>query len=157
MRKPRVIKPKVKGFFDKRTFSIQYVVSCPTTKRCAVVDPVFDYDEQSGATDTRNADAIVKYVEQQGLKIERILDTHPHADHFSAAQYLKRKTASPTAIGDRVRDVQKLWAGIYNWPDFPTDGPSGTACSRMVKGSRSAMSPRQSCSLRGIHQHRLPT
>jgi glyoxylase-like metal-dependent hydrolase (beta-lactamase superfamily II) len=123
MRKPRVIRPKVKGFFDKRTFSIQYVVSCPTTKRCAIVDPVFDYDEKSGATNTKNADAIVKYVEQHRLKIEWILDTHPHADHFSAAQYLKHKTASaPTAIGDRVRDVQKLWAGIYNWPDFPTDG-----------------------------------
>jgi glyoxylase-like metal-dependent hydrolase (beta-lactamase superfamily II) len=107
-------KPLVKGFFDERTFSIQYVVADPKTNKCAIVDPVLDFDEKSGATATRNADAILAYVREQGLTVEWILDTHPHADHFSAAQYLKAKTGAPTAIGEKVVDVQKLWKGIYN-------------------------------------------
>lgn len=115
-------KPSVKAFFDKRTFSIQYVVSDPETGKCAVIDPVLDFDEKSGATATRNADAILQYVETEGLSVEWILDTHPHADHFSAAPYLKEKTGAPTAIGDRIVEVQKLWKTIYNWTDFAADG-----------------------------------
>ncbi len=115
-------KPRVKGFFDKRTFSIQYVVSDPATGRCAIVDPVLDFDEKSGATATRNADAILAYVNDNGLSVEWILDTHPHADHLSAARYLKAKTGAPTAIGEKVVEVQKLWKDIYNWPGLPADG-----------------------------------
>ena len=115
-------KPVVKGFFDKRTFSIQYVVADPETKVCAIIDPVLDFDEKSGTTATRNADEILAYVAEQDLTVEWILDTHPHADHFSAAQYLKAKTGAPTAIGEKVVEVQKLWKAIYNWPDFEADG-----------------------------------
>jgi len=115
-------KPLVKAFYDKRTFSIQYVVTDAETKKCAIIDPVLDFDEKSGSTATDNADAILAYVKEQGLEIEWILDTHPHADHFSAASYLKAKTGAPTAIGEKVVDVQKLWKGFYNWPDFPADG-----------------------------------
>lgn len=119
---PMTKAPDVAGFYDPRTFSIQYVVSCPATKRCAIVDPVLDFDEKAGATATRNADAILDHVRREGLEVEWILDTHPHADHFSAAAYLKAKTGAPTAIGERVKDVQKLWKEIYGWPDFPADG-----------------------------------
>ena len=115
-------KPVVKGVFDKRTFSIQYVVSDPATKKCAVIDPVLDFDEKSGATATRSADEILAYIAAEGLNVEWILDTHPHADHLSAARYLKSKTGAPTAIGDRISEVQELWKKIYNWPDFPADG-----------------------------------
>ena len=115
-------RPEVKGFFDKRTWSVQYVVSDPTTGKCAIVDPVLDFDEKSGATATKNADAILEYVAAKGLEVEWILDTHPHADHFSAAHYLKSKTGAPTAIGERVVDVQNLWKGIYNWLSLATDG-----------------------------------
>ena len=115
-------KPTVKGFYDVRTGSIQYVVSDPATKRCAIIDPVYDFDEKSGATSTTNADAILAYIGSEGLTVEWILDTHPHADHFSAAHYLKAKAGAPTAIGAHVTDVQKLWKAIYNWPDFPADG-----------------------------------
>jgi len=115
-------RPEVKGFFDKRTWSVQYVVSDPKTRKCAIIDPVLDYDEKSGSTATVNADALLDYVRQRGLTVEWILDTHPHADHFSAARYLHEKTGAPTAIGAHVVDVQKLWKGIYNWPDFPADG-----------------------------------
>ena len=115
-------RPQVKGFFDKRTWSVQYVVSDPGTRKCAIVDPVLDFDERAGATATINADAILDYVRDNDLTVEWILDTHPHADHFSAAQYLKEKTGAQTAIGERVVDVQKLWQKIYNWPGLATDG-----------------------------------
>lgn len=115
-------KPLVKAFFDKRTFSIQYVVTDAKTKKCAIIDPVLDFDEKSGSTATGNADTILAYVQKEGLEIEWILDTHPHADHFSAASYLKAKTEAPTAIGEKVVEVQKLWKGFYNWPDFPANG-----------------------------------
>lgn len=114
--------PAVTGFYDPRTFSIQYVVADPASGQCAIVDPVLDYDERSGCTATRNADAILAHVERQGLTVAWILDTHPHADHFSAAGYLKERTAAPTAIGEKVIEVQKLWRGFYNRPDFPADG-----------------------------------
>ncbi|PSJ52138.1 bifunctional sulfur transferase/dioxygenase Blh [Pseudaminobacter soli (ex Li et al. 2025)] len=115
-------KPEVKAFFEPRTFSVQYVVSDPDTRMCAIIDPVLDFDEKSGATSTTSADDILAYITGQGLTVEWILDTHPHADHFSAAQYLKQKTGAPTAIGEHVVDVQKLWKGIYNWPELKTDG-----------------------------------
>ncbi len=115
-------RPQVKGFFDKRTWSVQYVVSDPATGRCAIIDPVLDFDEKAGATATTNADAILDYVRDNGLTVEWILDTHPHADHLSAAHYLKGKTGARTAIGDHVVDVQTLWKGIYNWAELATDG-----------------------------------
>ena len=114
-------RPDVAGFFDERTFSIQYVVSDPATKACAIIDPVLDFDEKSGATKTESADRILAHVDRHGLKVQWILDTHPHADHFSAAPYLKEKTGAPTAIGDRITKVQELWKDIYNWPDLRAD------------------------------------
>lgn len=116
------LKPQVTGFYDPRTFSVQYVVADPATKRCAIVDPVLDFDERSGATATTHADAILAYIREEGLTVEWILDTHPHADHFSAAQYLKTKTGAQTATGEQVVAVQKLWKELYNWPELPTDG-----------------------------------
>ena len=110
------------GFYDERTFSIQYVAACPETKRCAIIDPVLDFDEKSGETATRSADTILAYVADQGLAVDWILDTHPHADHFSAAAYLKAKTGAPTAIGAHIVDVQTLWKQIYLLPDLACDG-----------------------------------
>ena len=115
--------PQVDGFFDARSCSVQYVVSDPATGRCALVDPVLDYDEMSGMTATSSADALLAFVSEQNLVVEWILDTHPHADHFSAAAYLKERTGAKTAIGERVTDVQLLWRIIYNLPPaFRTDG-----------------------------------
>ena len=122
MLKKSELRPTVKGFYDRRTGSIQYVAACPVTRRCAIIDPVLDFDEKSGATATRNADAILAYVQDNDMTVEWILDTHPHADHFSAAQYLKGKVGAPTGIGERVVKVQELWKRIYNFPDLPVDG-----------------------------------
>jgi len=114
--------PVVTGLYDPRTFSIQYVVTDPATKRCALIDPVLDFDEKSGATATTSADALLAHVEKEGLTVDWILDTHPHADHFSAAHYLKGRTGAPTAIGANITAVQALWKDIYNWPEMKTDG-----------------------------------
>lgn len=115
-------KPEVTGFYEKRTGSIQYVVADLETKKCAIIDPVLDYDEKSGSTATIEADKILKFIAEKGYEIQWILDTHPHADHFSAASYLKGKTDAPIAIGEKVVEVQKLWKDFYNWSDFPADG-----------------------------------
>jgi len=115
-------RPDVTGIYDSRTGSIQYVVACPETRKCAIIDPVLDFDEKSASTATLNADKILALVVERGYEVEWILDTHPHADHFSAATYLKVKTGAPIAIGEKVRDVQKIWNGFYNRPNAPTDG-----------------------------------
>lgn len=114
--------PSVAGFYDPRTFSVQYIVSDPGTHQCAIIDPVLDFDEKSGATATHCADELLAYVRENNLDVQWILDTHPHADHFSSAHYLSQQTGAPTAIGGYVTQVQELWKGIYNWPDFPADG-----------------------------------
>jgi glyoxylase-like metal-dependent hydrolase (beta-lactamase superfamily II) len=115
--------PQVDAFFERRTCSVQYVVTDPLTRRCAVIDPVLDYDEKSGSVATWSADALLAFMHDHDLTAEWILDTHPHADHFSAAGYLKDKTGAHTAIGERVVEVQKLWKKIYNLPDtLATDG-----------------------------------
>lgn len=115
--------PIVKGFYEKKTGSVQYVVSDPATGMAAIIDPVWDYDEKAGRTCTKSADEILEYVKEKGLTIAWVLDTHPHADHFSAAPYLKGKLGGKTAIGEKVAEVQRIWRDIYNLPsDFPCDG-----------------------------------
>ena len=116
-------RPIVDAFFEKRTFSVQYVVADPDTRRCAIIDPVLNFDPNSGATATQSADELLTHIDREGYTLEWILDTHPHADHFSAAGYLKDRTGAPTGIGEKVVEVQKLWKDLYHLPDdFPTDG-----------------------------------
>jgi glyoxylase-like metal-dependent hydrolase (beta-lactamase superfamily II) len=132
MQQTVLTKPDVKGFYESTTGSIQYVVSDPMTGRSAIIDPVLDFDDKSGATATRSADMILDYVHENDLTVEWILDTHPHADHFSAAGYLSDKTGAPTGIGEQVVRVQALWKRIYNWPAFPADG---SQWNRLFKNS----------------------
>lgn len=115
--------PVVASFWDQPTGSWQYVFHDPATMTGAIVDPVWDFDPLSGATGLRNARLLLEHVKQAGIKVEWILDTHPHADHFSAAPWLAQQLGAKTAIGDHVTKVQKLWQKIYHLPDdFPTDG-----------------------------------
>ena len=115
--------PIVAGFFEKRTSSVQYVVADPQTRKCAIIDPVLDFDPNSGATATHSADELLRHIKRESYELQWILDTHPHADHFSAAGYIKDRTGVPTGIGEKVVEVQGLWKKIYNYPDgFPTDG-----------------------------------
>src|SRR5262249_59394537 len=92
------VSPDVTGFYDAATGSIQYVVADPMTRKSAIIDPVLDFDPRSGATRTMSADRLLKHIETQGLTLEWILDTHPPADHFSAAGYLKDMTGAATVF-----------------------------------------------------------
>jgi glyoxylase-like metal-dependent hydrolase (beta-lactamase superfamily II) len=117
------LEPDVTGFYDEATGSVQYVVADPVMRRCAIIDPVLDFDPPSGATRTTSADRLLRHIEARGLTLEWVLDTHPHADHFSAAAYLKDMTGAPTAIGERVTEVQRIWKKLYHLPEtFPADG-----------------------------------
>ena len=105
---------RVDGFFDLTTNSISYVVSDPETKRAAIVDPVLDFDPEAGRTTTASADKLVAAVESGGLELEWILETHVHADHLSAAQYLQERLGGRTGIGTGVVAVQKTFAALFN-------------------------------------------
>ena len=114
--------PHVRAFFDRPTGSLQYVFHDPATVKGAIVDPVWNFYPEAGAVTTESADEILAYIREQGIEIVWILDTHPHADHFSAAPYLSEKLGAPRAIGEKVTGVQKLWQELYHLPDLPTDG-----------------------------------
>lgn len=116
-------RPQIRAFFDRPTGSLQYVFHDPATRKAAIVDPVWNFYPEAGAVTTQSADEILTYLQTEGLAVEWILDTHPHADHFSAAPYLARKLDVPCAIGEKVTAVQNLWKDLYHLgDDFPTDG-----------------------------------
>jgi len=114
--------PDVAAYYDEPTGSVTYLVVDPGTNRAAIIDPVLDYDEKAGRVSSTSADALLADIRKRNLKVDWILDTHPHADHLTALAYLKDKLGAPTAIGEKVVEVQKLWRDIYNVPDFPTNG-----------------------------------
>ncbi|WP_342070625.1 MBL fold metallo-hydrolase [Yoonia algicola] len=115
--------PIVKPFWDAPTGSWQYVFHDPDTMKGAIIDPVLDFDPLAGATSTANAQKILTYVQDAGIEVVWVLDTHPHADHFSATPWLAEKLGARTGIGAQVVGVQQLWKNIYNLPDdFPVDG-----------------------------------
>ena len=115
--------PDVRGFFDKATYTISYVVSEPRGRQCAIVDPVLDFDPKSGRTRTQSADQLIDYVRSRNLELTWILETHAHADHLSAAPYLKERLGGRIAIGEHIRTVQATFKQVFNESDdFRTDG-----------------------------------
>ncbi len=115
--------PTVKAFFDAATWTVSYVVYDQAGGHCALVDSVLDYDAKSGRTATRSADALLAFVAEQALTVQWILETHAHADHLSAAHYLRAKVGGKIAIGDAITQVQKVFKGIFHLePAFQPDG-----------------------------------
>ncbi len=113
----------VDSFFDPATSTISHVVVEPNGRKCAIVDSVLDYQANSGRTKTDSADRIVAHVRDRGLEVEWILETHAHADHLSAARYLKAKLGGRVAIGARITEVQKIFREVFNLErTFNTDG-----------------------------------
>jgi glyoxylase-like metal-dependent hydrolase (beta-lactamase superfamily II) len=115
--------PKVHGFFDATTSTVTYVVyEAPGTK-CAIIDPVLDYDSKSGHTNRISADKIIEFVRENSLTVEYILETHAHADHLSAMPYLKACLGGKSAIGARITVVQDVFRKFFNFePRFKSDG-----------------------------------
>jgi glyoxylase-like metal-dependent hydrolase (beta-lactamase superfamily II) len=108
------MKPEVTAFFDEATNTVSYVVRDPESHACAVIDSVLDFDYASGRTDTRSADAIIAYVEREGLKVAWLLETHVHADHLSAAPYIQEKLGGEIGIGEKITVVQETFGKIFN-------------------------------------------
>lgn len=106
--------PVVKDFFHEDTNTFSYVVSDPKTQACAIIDSVLDYDAASATTSTTHADQIIAYVKAQGLTVEWILETHVHADHLTAAQYLKVELGGKIAMSQKIAVVQETFAAIYH-------------------------------------------
>ncbi|MGI9288856.1 MAG: MBL fold metallo-hydrolase [Pseudomonadales bacterium] len=117
------MKPDVKAFFDKPTYTISYVVSDPKTRVCAVVDSVLDFDQAAGRTATDSADAIIAHIRAHNLQLDWILETHVHADHLSAAPYIRDQLGGQIAIGCNVAIVQNVFGDLFNAePGFSRDG-----------------------------------
>ena len=114
---------EIMPFFDETTFTATCVAADPRSKACAVIDAVLDYDPKSGRTSTSSADKVIAFIEGNELKPEWILETHAHADHLTAARYLREKLGARTGIGAKVLVVQRTFGEIFNiGPEFPRDG-----------------------------------
>jgi glyoxylase-like metal-dependent hydrolase (beta-lactamase superfamily II) len=106
--------PQISAFFDEATSSVSYLVADPATATAAIIDPVLDFDSASGSVETRSADAILADADERGLTISWILETHPHADHLSAAAHLKKRTGAPVAIGAGIVEVQRQFGDLFD-------------------------------------------
>ncbi|PCD01143.1 MBL fold metallo-hydrolase [Halopseudomonas pelagia] len=117
------MQPKVNEFFDSATSTYSYVVSDPSTARCAIIDSVLDYDPASGRTSHTSADRLIQFVRDNHLQVDWLLETHVHADHLSAAPYLKRELGGQLAIGENITVVQNTFGKLFNaGTEFATDG-----------------------------------
>ena len=114
--------PEVQAFFDTATNTVSYVVTDSATAHAAVIDPVLDFDAASGRTSTASAGRIVDYVRDNALTVDWILETHVHADHLSAAPWLREAVGGQIGIGEHVRAVQSTFRDVFNLDDLPTDG-----------------------------------
>jgi glyoxylase-like metal-dependent hydrolase (beta-lactamase superfamily II) len=115
--------PEVKTLFDEATFTATHVVWDPTTRKAAIIDSVKDYDPKSGRTRTDSAEAVIAFVKSKGLTVDWIIETHVHADHLTAAPYLKEKLGGKIAIGAGIDKVQDVFKKVFNAEEsFATDG-----------------------------------
>jgi glyoxylase-like metal-dependent hydrolase (beta-lactamase superfamily II) len=114
MTNPNKEHPEVPGFFDPGTWTVTYVVHQGVGSDCVIIDSVLDYDAKSGRTTTASADQVVAYVRQNQLRVQWILETHAHADHLTAAPYLRQLLGGKIGIGRPITQVQKVFKGIFN-------------------------------------------
>ncbi len=114
--------PVVHGFLDEATNTITYLLSDPATNAAAIIDPVLDYDHRSGKVNSHSADAILEAARKAGVDVQWILETHAHADHLSAAPYLKQKTGAKVGIGEHISEVQRIFRAVFNLDDISGDG-----------------------------------
>ena len=114
--------PTITAFFDPATHTVSYVVSDPTTRQAAIIDPVLDFTAHNARTATRSADLLLAYLADNELELAWILETHAHADHLSAAHYLRERTGAPVVIGAQIVDVQSIFAKLFETDDVVPDG-----------------------------------
>ncbi len=114
--------PTIKAFFDEPTNTVSYLVADPATREAAVIDPVLDFDPASGEVDTRSVEAVLAAAEADGLRVVLVLETHAHADHLSAAPFVKARTGAPVGIGEGIRAVQEIFRPVFAAEDVKADG-----------------------------------
>lgn len=115
-------RPAVQGFFDPATNTISYIVHDPATKAAVIIDPVLDFTPRNGRTSTASADALLNVIRGQGLDLRYLLETHAHADHLSAAHYLREQINVPVVIGEHITHVQKIFGDLFEADDVARDG-----------------------------------
>ena len=114
---------KIKGFFDKETSTISYVIYDMTSKKCAVIDSVLDFDFSSGTIDYHNAEKIISFIEKMKLDLEWLIETHVHADHLSASPYIQKKLGGKIGISEKISDIQNIFGKTFNaGTEFQRDG-----------------------------------
>ena len=114
---------KIKSFFDEETSTISYVVYDMTSKKCAVIDSVLDFDFSSGTIDYHNAEKIISYIEKMKLDLEWLIETHVHADHLSASPYIQKKLGGKIGISEKISDIQNIFGKTFNaGTEFQRDG-----------------------------------
>src|SRR5437868_14052024 len=114
--------PVIRPFFDEPTHTVTYLVSDPDSGKAVVIDPVLDYDHRSGKASVQAADTVLAAAAEAGLTIEWILETHAHADHLTAAPYLRARTGAKVGIGEHIREVQAIFRPVFNLDDVSHDG-----------------------------------
>ena len=112
----------IRPFFDEATNTVSYLIFDPATRQGAVIDPVLDWDHRSGEADTRSADQLIETARQEGVAIALILETHAHADHLTAAPYIKRRCGGQIAIGEHIKDVQRIFRPVFAADDVKPEG-----------------------------------
>ncbi len=115
-------KPEIRAFFDEPTNTVTYLVWDPATMEGVAIDPVLDFDHRSGKATVDSADAMLADAQKRGVRIAMVLETHAHADHLSGAPYIKLKTGAKVAIGEHIRDVQRIFRPVFNATDVSGDG-----------------------------------
>ncbi|MBJ7250353.1 MAG: MBL fold metallo-hydrolase [Acetobacteraceae bacterium] len=113
---------RIQPFFDEATNTVSYLVFDPATRQGAVIDPVLDWDHRSGEADTRSADRLIEAARQEGVAIALILETHAHADHLTAAPYIKQLCGGQIGIGEHIKDVQRIFRPVFAAEDVKPEG-----------------------------------
>jgi glyoxylase-like metal-dependent hydrolase (beta-lactamase superfamily II) len=112
----------IKAFFDEPTNTVSYLVWDRKTMAGAVIDPVLDFNQRSGKASTASAEEILAAAKAEGIRIEWVLETHAHADHLTAAPYIKLKTGAKVGIGEHIKEVQRIFRPIFNLTEISGDG-----------------------------------
>ncbi|MBL9027423.1 MAG: MBL fold metallo-hydrolase [Myxococcales bacterium] len=113
---------KIRSFYDPATYTLTYLVFDPTTKDAVVIDPVLDYDPLGSTTSTKSVEMLASVIRAEGFRVHYVLETHAHADHLTAAQWLKKRFEAKVVIGENIKAVQEVFKGVFDLPALATDG-----------------------------------